>query len=306
MRIAFLHTRIRVEERLLLDELERRGVEIELLHADEAALDITADAPPRPVDALFDRCLSNTKACAIVRAFTSWGVPCVNPPEALENCADKGRTTALLRRAGVPSPRTILAFSPESALDAADDLGYPVVLKPAVGSWGRLVARLRDRDALEAVLEHKATLGGVQHGVIYLQEHVDKPGRDIRAFVVGGRTLCAVARYSEHWITNTARGGRTENVPLTPELDDLCARAARAVDPSDSGDSGGTSSGGGAAALAIDILEHPERGPLVNEVNATMEFRNSIAPTGVDIPAMLVEHVLARAEAGAGAQGAAA
>ncbi|HWE60896.1 MAG TPA: RimK family alpha-L-glutamate ligase, partial [Chloroflexota bacterium] len=176
--------------------------------------------------------------------------------------------------------RTQLAFTPESALRAIESLGYPCVLKPVVGSWGRLLARVNDRDAAEAILEHKDTLGSYQHGIFYIQEFVEKPGRDIRAFVVGDHTIAAIYRHSSHWITNTARGATTSNCPVTPELDRVCMAAARAV-------------GGG--LLAIDLVESP-RGLLVIEVNATMEFRNSIAPTGVDIPAAIVAYTLAVAD----------
>ena len=176
----------------------------------------------------------------------------------------------------MPTPRTLLAFTPETALQAIEQLGYPCVLKPTVGSWGRLLARVNDRDAAEAILEHKDVLGSYQHSIFYIQEYVRKPGRDIRAFVIGDRCVAAIYRYSEHWITNTARGGAATNCPVTDELQDICCRAARAV-------------GGG--LLAIDVVES-ERGLLIIEVNGTMEFRNSVEPTGIDIPGMMVDYVL--------------
>jgi [lysine-biosynthesis-protein LysW]--L-2-aminoadipate ligase len=192
-------------------------------------------------------------------------------------CNDKLLTTLALLRAGIPTPLTLLAFDPQETIRGIEMLGYPVVLKPITGSWGRLLARINDRDAAEAVLEHQETLGSYQHHIHYVQEHIAKPQRDIRAFVVGSRTICAIYRTSEHWVTNTARGAVASNCPVTPELDRLCVRAAQAV-------------GGG--ILAIDLLEDPQRGLLINEINATMEFRNSIAPTGVDIPNEMLEYVL--------------
>ncbi|UYV12876.1 MAG: lysine biosynthesis protein LysX [Phycisphaera sp.] len=281
MRITLLHTRVRVEERLLLDEFERRGLAVDLVHADEAVLDLTAlREPSDEPHVLLDRCLSHTKALAIVRAYESRGAICLNPSAVTHTCGDKLLTTLALTDAGVPSPRTVAAFSHEGAVQAAEQLGYPVVIKPCVGSWGRMVGRLNDRDALEAVLEHKIALGGPQHGVIYLQELINKPDRDIRAFVVGGQTIAAIMRHGEHWITNTARGGRAEGLPVSPELDDLCQRAASAV--------GGTEH----SLLAIDLMECPQRGLLVCEVNSTMEFRNSIETTGVDIPARIIDHAI--------------
>jgi [lysine-biosynthesis-protein LysW]--L-2-aminoadipate ligase len=144
-----------------------------------------------------------------------------------------------------------------------------------------LLARVNDRDAAEALLEHKVTLGSFHHGAFYIQEFVRKPGRDIRSFVVGDETICAIYRESPHWITNTARGGVASNCPVTAELDRISLAAARAV-------------GGG--VLAIDLFES-ERGLIVNEVNYTMEFRNSIDTTGVDIPAKIVDYVMAVGEA---------
>jgi [lysine-biosynthesis-protein LysW]--L-2-aminoadipate ligase len=178
----------------------------------------------------------------------------------------------------VPTPRTLMAYTPESALEAIETLGYPVVLKPAVGSWGRLIAKVNDREAAEAVLEHKKVLGSYHHSIFYIQEYIDKPQRDIRSFVVGDQTICAIYRMSEHWITNTARGGQAVNCPVTPEIDALSRAAARAV-------------GGG--LVAIDLLENMQGELTVCEVNYTMEFRNSIDTTGVDIPGCMVDYVLA-------------
>lgn len=95
--------------------------------------------------------------------------------------------------------------------------------------------------------------------------------------MVGDETICGITRHSAHWITNTARGGRAENCLITPEIDRLSVAAARAV-------------GGG--VVAIDLLETPSGELLVNEVNYTMEFRNSIAPSGVDIPARIVDFAM--------------
>jgi [lysine-biosynthesis-protein LysW]--L-2-aminoadipate ligase len=280
MRLAVLWDRIRVEEKLLVAELERRGVDFELVDVRRAVFDLHALDLAR-FDVALDRSVGHTHALAALRIFESAGVTCVNRFEVAERCGDKLATTLALERAGVPTPRVHVAFSPESALEAADALGYPVVFKPTVGSWGRLIARANDRDAAEAIVEHRATLGSPAHSIFYVQEHVAKPGRDIRSFVVGDQTICAIARASDHWITNTARGARASNCPLTPEIDELSRTAARAV-------------GGG--VLAIDLLEAPDGRVLVNEVNHTMEFRNSIAPTGVDIPARIVDYVVAVAE----------
>src|SRR5437868_6241798 len=274
VRIGVLCSRIRAEEKLLFDAFNRRGLDYERIDDRELIFEIGAD-PPR-FDVVLERCLHHSRALYALRILNQWGVPTVNTYEVALTCGDKINTTTALIAAGVPSPRTLIAFTPESALEAIETLGYPVVLKPAVGSWGRLLAKISDRDAAEALLEHKDTLGSYQHAIFYIQEFVDKPSRDIRSFVVGDETICAIYRESEHWITNTARGGRARNCAVTTEIDQLSRAAARAV-------------GGG--VLAIDLLEHPD-GLLVSEVNYTMEFRNSIDTTGVDIPGRIVDYAL--------------
>ncbi|MDQ6857470.1 MAG: lysine biosynthesis protein LysX [Chloroflexota bacterium] len=276
--IGVLLSRVRVEEKLLLEELERRGVKTKVIDDRELVLALETK-PDLGVDVVLERCIQHSRALYALSVLKTWGIPTVNTFEVADVCGNKLLTTMRLIRDGVPSPRTRLAFTPESALAAVEELGYPVVLKPLVGSWGRLISRVNDRDAAESILEHKDVLGTYMHSIYYIQEYVPKPGRDIRAFVVGDETIGAIYRYSDHWITNTARGGKATKCEVTPELNDLCVRAAKAV-------------GGG--VVAIDLLESPE-GLLVNEVNYTMEFRNSIDTTGVNIPGRVVDFALALA-----------
>jgi len=288
--IGILCSRIRVEEKLLLQALRARGAEPERIDDDEVTLEIRGESGPGALpaaaaatpawDVVLDRSLSQTRALAALRILEAQGIVTVNTARVVATCGDKVATSTALASRALPSPRTLVAFTPEAALRAIEELGYPVVIKPAVGSWGRMVSRLNDRDAAEAVLEHKRALGTAADSVFYVQEHVDKPGRDIRSFVVDGETICAIYRRSEHWITNTARGGEASNCPVTGEIDRLSRAAAEAV-------------GGG--MVAVDLLERGDGELLISEVNHTMEFRNSIDTTGVDIPGRMADHVLALA-----------
>jgi [lysine-biosynthesis-protein LysW]--L-2-aminoadipate ligase len=278
MRLAILTSRIRVEEKLLFEALRQRAIDFDVIDDGELLLDLAqAEERWQSYDAVLCRSVSQSRGLTVAYVLEHWGVPVFNSPAVTATCNDKLLTTLALLRANVPTPRTMLAFAEQTTIRGIEELGYPVVLKPVTGSWGRLLARINDRDAAEAVIEHQETLGSYQHHIHYIQQYVAKPQRDIRAFVLGDRTICAIYRTSEHWVTNTARGAVTENCPVTLELADLCSRAARAV-------------GGG--ILAVDLLEDPEQGLLVNEINATMEFRNSIAPTGVDIPQEMIDYVL--------------
>ncbi|MCP3918223.1 MAG: lysine biosynthesis protein LysX [bacterium] len=291
-RLAFVTSRLRVEEKLLLAELERRGADYARLDDGEMSLLVAAGAHPAdrpnppttpPADVIWNRSLAFGRTLYTQRILEAQGALCVNPSSVVETCGDKVLTSIALERAGVPSLRTTVAFTPESALQVAEEFGYPVVLKPVVGSWGRLVARLDSRTAAEAVLEDRAVLGSWQQQVFYVQEYIEKPGRDARVFVIGDEVTCGIWRASEHWITNTARGGSVERCDVGGEVGEISFAAARAV-------------GGG--ILAVDLVETPN-GLAVIEVNHSGEFRNSIEPTGVDLPGAMVDYVLGACERGA-------
>jgi [lysine-biosynthesis-protein LysW]--L-2-aminoadipate ligase len=281
MRVGVLCSRIRVEEKLLFEALSARGVEYDKLDDRALVFNLHDPSPFQQFDIILERCINHSRALYSLHLLTGWGIKVLNSAETARICGDKLITTLSLLQHKVPVPPNMVAYTPESALEAIETLGYPVVLKPCIGSWGRLVAKINDREAAEAILEHKQILGSYHHSIYYIQKYVDKPGRDIRSFVVGDETIAAIYRTSDHWITNTAIGGKASNCPVTPEIDDLSRRAAQAV-------------GGG--MLAIDLLESPE-GLLVNEVNYTMEFRNSIDTTGVDIPGKMIDYLLREATA---------
>lgn len=282
MRIAVACSRVRLEEKLILAALRDRDAEAVRLDPRELLLRVGGGAPELSgIDAVLLRCISHSRAFYLSRWLEHLGVPTVNPHRVVATCGDKFLTSVALAGAGVPQPRTALAFSRGTALAALEELGYPAVLKPLVGSWGRLLARVNDRDAAEAILEHKETLGGYIHSLFYAQEYVEKPGRDIRVMVAGDRLVYAVYRESGHWITNTARGGVATPCPVTPELERLSLAAARAV-------------GGG--LLAIDLLETQDGQLLVGEVNHTPEFHGAMQATDVDVPGAIADHVIRVAE----------
>jgi [lysine-biosynthesis-protein LysW]--L-2-aminoadipate ligase len=275
MKIGILCSLVRKEEKLLFDAFRGRGLVFDRIDDREIILDLHQRR--WDFDVILERCINHSRALHTLRYLNDCGVRTVNTYEVANTCGDKLLTTLALIRDKVPTPRVLVAHTPEAALQSIERLGYPVVLKPAVGSWGRLLSKINDRDAAEAILEHKETLGSYHHSIFYIQEYMEKHGRDIRSFVVGGETICAIYRTSPHWITNTARGGVASNCPVTAEVNEISVRAAKAV-------------GGG--VVAIDLFETPD-GLMVNEVNYTMEFRNSIDTTGVNIPAKVVDYVVA-------------
>lgn len=280
MKIGVLLSRVRVEEKLILRALRERGIDHERIDIRDLLFDL-GQANLAGYDAVIIRCLSHSNSLYAAKLLDLQGVPTVSPYTVIATCGDKILTSLALAEQGIPTPRTIAAFSKESALAAVADLGYPVVLKPPIGSWGRMLAKVNDREAAEAVIEHKQMLDKQGSTPVYIQAYVDKPGRDIRALVVGDETICAVYRMSSHWITNTARGGQTASLPLTREVDDLCRAAARAV-------------GGG--IVAVDVLEQGDGTLVVNEINSTPEFHGAKDATDVDIAAKMVDYVIRVAE----------
>jgi [lysine-biosynthesis-protein LysW]--L-2-aminoadipate ligase len=275
VKLGFLHSIIRPEEKFLLNELQqRKNVEVQMI--DDRKLSFNLGNNNFGIDVVLERCINHSRALHAMRLFEAHGVTCVNTSKVATICGDKLLTSIELLENKIPQPELRVAFTEESALEAIEAMDYPVVLKPAVGSWGRLLAKINDRDAAEAILEHKTILGSYHHSIFYIQKYFPKKGRDIRAFVIDDKCIAAIYRTSEHWITNTARGGVATNCPVTEELNDIAVRGARAV-------------GGG--VVALDIFEN-NGDYLVNEVNYTMEFRNSIATTGVDIPKLIIDYVV--------------
>ncbi|MED5228084.1 MAG: lysine biosynthesis protein LysX [Pseudomonadota bacterium] len=273
MRVGLLHSLIRKEEKLLLEAFRQQGVTPIML--DDRKLTFDLESVP-DIDIVVERCINHSRAMHGLRLFESLGIRCINSSDVARICGDKILTSVALKEAGLAQPPIRIAFTEDSALIAIEELGYPVVLKPAVGSWGRLLAKVNDRESAEAILEHKTVLGSYHHSIFYIQKYVEKQGRDIRSFVVGNECIAAIYRSSSHWITNTARGAVATGCPVTDEIASLSVAAAHAV-------------GGG--VLAVDLFESTE-GLLVNEVNYTMEFRNSIDTTGVNIPERVVTYVL--------------
>jgi len=282
MRVGVLCSRVRVEEKLLFEAMREKGVAYDKIDDREVIFQLNdKDASAFDYDMILERSVNHSRALYALQIFNDWGLKTVNTAEVARVCGDKFVTSQALLKHDVPTPRTALAFTPESAMEAIERMGYPVVLKPCIGSWGRLISKINDRQAAEAILEHKQILGSYHHSIYYIQEYVDKPGRDIRSFVVGDETIAAIYRTSDHWITNTATGGKASNCPITPEIDALSQAAAQSV-------------GGG--VVAVDLMESAQS-MMVIEVNYTMEFRNSIHTTGVNIPSKMIDYVVREAKA---------
>ncbi|QCC60867.1 lysine biosynthesis protein LysX [Natrinema thermotolerans] len=282
MNVGILYSRIRKDEKLLLNELRERDHEITKIDVRKQTFDIS-DAPAAfdGLDIVVDRCLATSRSLYATQFFESYGIPVVNSHETADVCADKVKNSLALEDAGVPTPATKVAFTKETAMAAIEEFGYPCVLKPVVGSWGRLMAKIDSESAAEAILEHKATLGHYEHKVFYVQEFVEKPGRDIRVLAIDGEPIAGMVRSSDHWITNAAKGAETDVFEIDDEALDLVERASDAV-------------GGG--LLGIDLMETAD-GYTVHEVNHTVEFKALDEAVETDVAGTVVDWLEAKAQA---------
>jgi [lysine-biosynthesis-protein LysW]--L-2-aminoadipate ligase len=278
--VAVVASRVRFEEKLLLKALETWGVPHVLV--DPRTLHVALDGVPPPWGTALVREIGATRALYAALALESLGVRTVNSSDAIRICGDKWKTAVALREAGLPAPRTLLALSPEAVPGAAEELGYPVVLKPLNGSWGRRVVLLRDPDEARAVLEYCAALPAPQAQVLCVQEPIDKPGRDVRAIVVGGEALGATYRLvADGWRTNVALGAESRPSRLDDDAAALAVAAAEAT---------------GAEVAGVDLLEGRDGEVYVLEVNAGVEFRGFVSACDVDVAGAMVEYVTARVQ----------
>lgn len=286
LRLGVLVSYLRQEEKLILAAARSRGLTVTPLFDRDIVLDLsapTAEASGLHVDVVLDRCVAHSRAGYTLRTLERWGIPTLNSATAVHLCDDKAENTLALEVAGVPTPRTMLAYSIESAVRACEAVGYPAVLKPVTGSWGRLLAKVNGPEQARAVLAQKMELGSFHHAVCYVQEYVPKPDRDIRAYVVGEHVLAASYRTAKHWVTNAARGAVSMPCPITREIEELTLRACHAV---------------GACLAGVDLIETDD-GLKVVEVNTGGEFRGLMTTTEIDIADEIVAEAIATARRGA-------
>ncbi len=199
------------------------------------------------------------------------GVVVLNPPGAIERTVDKFYTSALLEQAGLPTPRTVVAESVDSAM-AAFEAMRDVIVKPLFGSNGRGMVRVSDEEIAYRVFKALE----LERAVYYVQQALPHEGRDVRVFVVGGRVVAAAWRAADGWRTNLARGGRAERADLPAAWAEMSLRAAAAV---------------GAGYAGVDLLPTTTGDVLVLEVNGIPGWRGLQETTEVDVAAAIVEHL---------------
>jgi [lysine-biosynthesis-protein LysW]--L-2-aminoadipate ligase len=275
--LSILYDNIRWEEKALYEAAKKRGILVNNINCKDLSIGLNNERESSPYlnKVIIQRCVSYFKSVHATAALEGLGAHIINPLRTATVCGNKLFAHMELQKAGIKTPNAFSAFSEESAIAALDNLGYPAVIKPTIGSWGRLIALLRDRDAANAVIEDREHMFPL-YQVYYFEELVSRPPRDIRAIVIGDTVVAAIYRYSGpgEWKTNMALGGHAETCPLTNELEDICIKATKAVE---------------GQIVGVDLMESREHGLIVHEINNTTEFRNTVRVTGVDIPGLMVD-----------------
>ncbi len=272
--ITVLYDTIRWEEKALLEAGKKKGINIQMLDCKKLSLELENSI--EDYGTVLQRCVSYYRNVHSTAALEGMGVNVINCLQTGIFAGNKLYTHMLLKKLGVPTPYATVAFSKESALEALEKQGYPKVIKPTVGSWGRMISKLNDRDAAEGIIENRESMYPI-YQIHYLEEFVKRPPRDIRAIMVGDEIVAAIYRNSENWKTNMALGGRAEKCEVSSEMEEICIKAKNAVQ---------------GQIVGVDLMESDERGLIVHEVNNTTEYKNTVRVCEVDIPSLMIDYAL--------------
>ena len=276
--LIILYDIIRWEEKALYEAALKKGIKVENLDCKNMGIDLNDKNSKYSGEVILQRSVSYFKNVHSTAALEGLGARVINSLYTAIMCGNKMYAHMELQKAGIRTPKAMAAFSEESAMEVLDKIGYPVVIKPTVGSWGRLIALLRDKEAARAVVEDREHMFPL-YQIYYFEEFVKRPPRDIRAIVVGDRVVAAIYRYSGQgeWKTNMALGGHAEMCPVTNELEDICLKAKSILH---------------GEVVGVDLMESDSQGLLVHEVNNTTEFKNTVRVTGIDIPGLIIDYAI--------------
>ena len=278
-KICIVFDRLRTEEKLLQKKAEELGYETSMIDAKITSFD--TDSKPENFDfgyVVLERCVSYYRGLHFTACLEFLDIPVINKFDVANTCGNKMITSMLLKKNNIPTPKTYFSFSAETALENFENIGYPLVIKPIIGSWGRSVMPIKDKDTAEAVIENRQVTDGPQDRIYYLQEMIDRPPRDIRVITVGDQAVSAMYRKSSGGFkTNIALGADPELCQITKEMEDLCEKPSKAV---------------GGAILGIDLMEDKERGLVVHEVNNTVEFKGLVKVSEKNIPKEMIDYAV--------------
>jgi len=274
--ISVLYDTIRWEEKALLEAGKKKNINLQMVDCKKLSLDL--DSKPDDFGVVLQRCVSYYRNLHSTAALEGMGVNVINCLNTGIFAGNKLFTHMLLKKNDVPTPFATVSFSKESALETLEKQGYPKIIKPTVGSWGRMVSKLNDADSAEGIIESREKMYPI-YQIHYLEEFVERPPRDIRAIMVGDKVVAAIYRRSGNgsWKTNMALGGIAEECKVTSDMEEICIKAKNAVQ---------------GKIVGVDLMESKDKGLVVHEVNNTTEYKNTVRVCGVDIPSLMIDYAL--------------
>lgn len=278
-RVCIVFDRLRVEEKMLKKEASELGHDVIML--DAKITQINTDSKKEDFDlgdVVLERCVSYFRGLHFTASLEFMDIPVLNKFDVASVCGNKMFMTLLLKKNNIKTPKTYFSFSSQSASENLEKVGYPLVIKPIIGSWGRGVMPIRDKDTMEAISEIRDITDSPHDRIYYLQELINRPPRDIRVITVGDEPIAAMYRKSSgKFKTNIALGADPEICEITKEMEDIASKASKAM-------------GGG--ILGVDIMEDEKRGLVVHEVNNTVEFKGLARVAKRNIPKEMIEFAL--------------
>jgi [lysine-biosynthesis-protein LysW]--L-2-aminoadipate ligase len=272
--VTILYDNVRWEEKALLKSCKKNNVDAQMI--DCKRLTIELDKKVR-MSHVIQRCVSYYRSLHSTAALEGLNVNVINCLNTAIFAGNKLFTHMLLKKHGIKTPFATIGFSKDGAVSILEKFGYPQILKPTIGSWGRMVAKINDKESAESIIENRESLHPI-YQIHYIEEFVKRPPRDIRVIMVGDTVAAAIYRYSKKnsWRTNMALGGKAEECKVTNELEHICFKAKNAVQ---------------GQIVGIDLMESIDNGLLVHEINNTTEYKNTVEVCNVDIPSLIVNYV---------------
>lgn len=276
--LYILFDNIRWEEKSIIEKAKRSDLDLKPIDCKDLVLFLNEDTRRFKDKVILQRCISYFRSLHSTAGLEGLGARMINSLYTSFMCGNKLISHIELQKNGIQTPTAMCAFNTNSSLEGIKKFGYPVVIKPTVGSWGRLIGLLNDEEAVKTVLEDREHMFPIYH-INYFEEFIKRPPRDIRAIVIGDKVVAAIYRYSgnNEWKTNMALGGHASPCPITTELEDICVKSSKIF----KGD-----------IVGVDLMESEKYGLVVHEVNNTTEFKNTVRVTGVDIPGLILDYMV--------------
>jgi [lysine-biosynthesis-protein LysW]--L-2-aminoadipate ligase/ribosomal protein S6--L-glutamate ligase len=269
--LNFIYDSIAWEEKQVIRQLQADNIKLNLINAKDHPLNLTGKLDMEGPAVI--RCMSARRSLYYSYILESHGIKTINSFKTFNIAGNKAFTTSFLYKNGINTPDTVIAFSRDSAIQASEDMGYPVVFKPATGSWGRMISLIKDSNMAETVFSMNDM---VAENSYYIQKFVERPPRDVRVIMVGGKISASIYRYSgDGWKTNLYLGGKVEKAVLGKEETEIIMKVSDLFGP---------------GIIGIDAMES-ENGFTVHEVNSRVEFKGASRVYGDAITKDIAEYL---------------